>query len=101
MSEVDRVALQMQEVGGWCDGLEDEEVAESWRRLARWHLREKRRARGRTLGYVILKRESDESGEDCWFEIDGRMHDEPVNVRMTRLMGKEVARVVAVAKGAR
>lgn len=70
--------------------------------LARHVLRRERaavrRARGRTIGWVILRPECDESGEDCYWEIKGGLLDEPVNVRMTRLMGNEVARVVAVPK---
>lgn len=77
-------------------------VERAWLALARHVLRRERaavrRARGRTIGWVILRPECDESGEDCYWEIKGGLLDEPVNVRMTRLMGNEVARVVAVPK---
>ncbi len=73
-----------------------------WDALARWHLREVERkvsrAKGKTVGYVRLRRESDESGEDCWYEIKGPMLDGPINVRMSQMIYDEVARVVLVPR---
>lgn len=109
-SEVERVAREMYASGcaskqyqriariAWNAGSLSPDIYHHFRTAARWHLSAVRRARGRTVGYVILDRECDESGMDCWFEIKGGMLDEPINARMTRAMGKEAARVVLLPK---
>lgn len=97
-SEVERVYLRLVKLtnrGSKAD-------SELLRQIAAWHLaavrREVRWAKGRTVGHVFLKRECDESGEDCWFEIKGAMLDGPINVRMSQMIHDEVARVVLVPR---
>ena len=100
-SEVERVADEMAGAIGYpYPNKTDIECvsSENWELLAAWHLREVRRAKGKSVGYVFLKRESDESGEDCWLEIKHGLITGPVNVRMAQMIHDEVARVVLVPR---
>ena len=65
------------------------------RLIARWHLAAVRKARGRTVGWLVMYR------DERVKRLGSRIHtccDEPVNVRLTHLMGKDVARVVLVPR---
>lgn len=99
-SEVERVARELCRIieddpGGAVLEDYDAELQALYMKAAAWVLR---RERGRTVGYVFLKRECDESGEDCWFEFKSGLLDGPVNVRMSQMIHDEVARVVLVPR---
>lgn len=104
MREVERVANEMAAIYhdvpvGDVRGVEFQNM--DFLALARWHLREKRRARGRTLGYVAYK-----DGDYGRVLYDGYIDASAEEARDARAgrdgAGLRIARVVAVArKGAR
>lgn len=87
-SEVERVALEMARI--WTGDPRLEHPGDDFIRLARWHLREKRRARGRTLGWCLRP---NHTHSKTWIASELRVEPKRRPIHD--------ARVVAVAKGAR
>jgi len=84
-SAVERVAEEM--FSRWAPGADhDGYIGDGWLRLARWHLREARKARGRTVGWVCV----DEAGLLCCGGLHSRCDAEGHAANG----GYEVARVV-------
>ncbi len=84
---VEKVAEEMCRLVGKCGGLLHEDTA---RAIARWHLRELRKARGRTVGCVALS--SEEAGGN--FGCVRPMPRDHGAVTIQAGLGWRVARVV-------